>query len=570
MVRNLSLPKRDAMIDKACIESAFPKFSDEQMERVAACPNSELVSFADGETLVDMGQRDFPFYVIKSGNVEILETSSGHPKFIASHVPGEFTGDVDMLTARPALFTAVARGPCETYRIPAAKLRQLLNEVPEMSDMLLNAFQLRRKILEESGVQGMRVVGPARSRETMHLREFFYRNHVVHHFFDTNEPEGQEQLRELGATMEDAPVVACHERVLKRPSVIKIAECLGISRQINDALYDLVIVGAGPAGLSAAVYAGSEGLSTLVIDGIGPGGQAGSSSRIENFMGFPSGISGSELANRGYLQALKFGAQFTAPVRVLSLEHADDGLKRLRLCTGQTARARAVLIASGVSCRQLDAEGCQRFEGAGVYYAATTVESRICSGGTAVIVGGGNSAGQAAMYLAQFAREVKLVIRGNDLGKSMSQYLCRRIEQHPSIEVVYNSEVDAADGEDALQRIRLRNNRTGEMRTIPCAALFIFIGAKPHTEWLPSCVKLDDKGFVLTGASVRDDPLWSDKSRDPCELETTAAGVMAAGDVRAGTTKRCGFAVGDGPLAISCVHRYLDKLWRSGATSSSL
>jgi thioredoxin reductase (NADPH) len=364
-------------------------------------------------------------------------------------------------------------------------------------------------------------------------------------------------------------VVACHERVLKQPSVIKIAECLGISRQINDALYDLVIVGAGPAGLSAAVYAGSEGLSTLVIDSVGPGGQAGSSSRIENFIGFPSGISGSDLANLGYLQALKFGAHFTAPVSVHALEHAEDGLKRLKLCTGQTARARSVLIASGVSCRQLDIEGCQQFEGAGIYYAATSVEGRVCANATAVIVGGGNSAGQAAMFLSQTAREVKLVIRGDDLGKSMSAYLCRRILQTHNIEVVYNCEVAAVEGSGDLDNIRLRNNRTDEMRTIHCAAMFIFIGAKPHTEWLPSCVRLDDKGFVLTGASVREDPLWTDKGREPCDLETTAAGVMAAGDVRAGTTKRCGFAVGDGSLAISCVHRYLDKLWRGQTTSSS-
>ncbi len=334
----------------------------------------------------------------------------------------------------------------------------------------------------------------------------------------------------------------------------------GHLRHITDTLYDLVIVGAGPAGLSAAVYAASEGLSTLITDRIGPGGQAGSSSRIENFIGFPAGISGSDSANLGYLQALKFGADFTAPVTAQSLECDDDGSKRLRLCTGQTARARCVLVASGVSCRQLEIDNCRRLEGAGVYYAATSVEARGCAGGTVVVVGGGNSAGQAAMFLAQSAQAVKLVIRGNDLTKSMSQYLCRRIEQHPRIELITNSEVERIDGDTAIESIVLRNNRTGEPRPIACAAMFVFIGAKPHTEWLGDSIRLDDKGFVLTGGSLRNDPLWQEKDRTPCELETTCAGVMAAGDVRAGTTKRCGFAVGDGALAITCVHRHLNQL----------
>ncbi|MEX2112300.1 MAG: NAD(P)/FAD-dependent oxidoreductase, partial [Pirellulales bacterium] len=440
------------------------------------------------------------------------------------------------------------------------KLRRLLNEIPDLSSMLLEAFQLRRKLLEDAGVQGMKVVGAARSPETALLREFFHRNHVVHKFFDAGEAEGQEQLRLLNATAEEMPVVACHEKVLKRPSVVKIAECLGISRQIDDTLYDLVIVGAGPAGLSAGVYAASEGLSTLIVDRVGPGGQAGSSSRIENFIGFPSGISGADLANRGYLQALKFGAHFTAPTTIRSLESSDDGVKQLALCTGQIARARSVLIASGVSCRQLEIEGCRRLQGAGVYYAATSVEGRVCTGGTAVVVGGGNSAGQAAMFLAQCARHVKLVIRGDDLAKSMSQYLCRRIEQHDRIEVIYNSEVSDIEGDAAVESVRLSNRKTGEDRTIPCAAVFIFIGAKPHTEWLPGTIRLDDKGFVVTGATLQDDPLWRDKNRTPCELETTCEGVMAAGDVRAGTTKRCGFAVGDGSLAVTCVHRHLNRL----------
>lgn len=443
--------------------------------------------------------------------------------------------------------------------MPQEKVRRLLNEIPDLSEMLLDAFQLRRRLLEESGFLGVRVIGPARSRETAQLREFFYRNHVPHTFFDSGESDGLEQLRKLHMEDAELPVTACSKRIVSHPSLAQVAECLGISRQIPNSLYDLVIVGAGPAGLAAAVYASSEGLQTLVVDRVGPGGQAGSSSRIENFIGFPSGLSGQDLANRGYLQALKFGTQFTAPINVHSVECQADGEHRLQLCTGQTARTRCVLVASGVSFRQLDFEGCQRLEGAGVYYAATTVEARVCGGSTAVVVGGGNSAGQAAIFMADHAKRVKLLIRGDDLGKSMSAYLCRRILQHEKIDLLKNTEVDGIQGDDFIESIWVRNNRTGERELIECAALFVFVGTKPHTDWLPKSVALDDKGFVLTGAGLQADARWP-LDRAPCELETTCPGILAAGDVRAGTTKRCGFAVGDGSLAVACVHRYLSEL----------
>jgi thioredoxin reductase (NADPH) len=436
-------------------------------------------------------------------------------------------------------------------------VRTLLNEIPNFSEMLLDAFQMRRRLLEATGFMGVRVIGPARSRETSQLREFYYRNHVPHTFFDSGEAAGKEQLHKLHMESAEVPVIACSKHIVSRPSLERVAECLGISRQIPDTLYDLVIVGAGPAGLAAAVYASSEGLQTLVVDKVGPGGQAGSSSLIENFIGFPSGLSGQELANRGYLQALKFGTQFTAPISVRSVECHPGGEHHLSLCTGQTARTRCVLIASGVSFRQLDFEACERLEGAGVYYAATSVEARVCGNSTAVVVGGGNSAGQAAIYLAEQAKRVKLLIRGDDLGKSMSAYLCQRILKHDKIDLLKNTEVDGIQGENFVESIWVRNNRTGERELIPCAALFVFVGTRPHTDWLPKSVALDEKGFVLTGASLKTDPRWP-LERDPCELETTCPGILAAGDVRAGTTKRCGFAVGDGSLAVACVHRYLN------------
>jgi thioredoxin reductase (NADPH) len=528
---------------------------DEQMQCVAKI--GDLVTFADGEHLLDEGQRNAPMYVIKSGEVAITEESSGEVREIVTHGPGEFTGDVDLLTARPIVITGTAKGPVEAYRIPQARVRQLLNEIPNFSEMLLDAFQMRRRLLEATGFMGVRVIGPARSRETSQLREFYYRNHVPHTFFDSGEAAGKEQLHKLHMETAEVPVIACSKHIVSRPSLEKVAECLGISRQIPDTLYDLVIVGAGPAGLAAAVYASSEGLQTLVVDKVGPGGQAGSSSLIENFIGFPSGLSGQELANRGYLQALKFGTQFTAPISVRSVECHPGGEHHLALCTGQTARTRCVLIASGVSFRQLAFEACERLEGAGVYYAATSVEARVCGNSTAVVVGGGNSAGQAAIYLAEQAKRVKLLIRGDDLGKSMSAYLCQRILKHDKIDLLKNTEVDGIQGDHFVESIWARNNRTGERELINCAALFVFVGTKPHTEWLPKSVALDEKGFVLTGASLKTDPRWP-LERDPCELETTCPGILAAGDVRAGTTKRCGFAVGDGSLAVACVHRYLN------------
>lgn len=537
--------------------AAFPRFNAEQL--ACAATVGELVRFADGEPLFLEHQRDVPMYVIRSGEVVVRESSSGEPREVVTHAAGEFTGDVDLLTRRPIVVSAYAKGPVEAYRIPQSEVRRLLNEIPVLSDMLLEAFQTRRAVLEAGGFLGVRLIGRARSRETNELREFFYRNHVPHTFFDLDEPAGHEQLGLLGATEADIPVTACSRKVNKRPTLAQVAECLGIQREIPDTLYDLVIVGAGPAGLAAAVYAGSEGLKTLVIDRVGPGGQAGSSSKIENFMGFPSGISGAELANRGYLQALKFGVQFTAPVHVKQIDGGAEGEHRLHLCTGQVARARCVLAASGVAFRQLEIDACRRLQGAGVYYAATSVEARSCRKSTAIVVGGGNSAGQAAIYLAETAERVLVVIRGDDLRKSMSEYLCRRIEHDRRITLCKNTEVDDIEGRDVVEAVWLKNNLTGERERVGCAALFIFVGAKPHTDWLPPAVALDEKGFVLTGAGLQSDARWP-LDREPCELETTCPGILAAGDVRAGTTKRCGFAVGDGSLAIACVHRYLNDL----------
>jgi thioredoxin reductase (NADPH) len=535
--------------------TAFPTLDEQEMACVATLGRGR--TFRDGEVLIEAGTQDYPFYAVRSGEVAIVEDSTGETRDVTVHAAGEFTGDVDMLTGRPALISAIARGDCEVYEVEAPRIRQLLNEIPALSQKLLDAFQMRRELLESSGFLGVRVIGSSDSKETLALREFCYKNKVPHTFEDVDEERGRTALEALGCTREDTPVIAC-KRVKRNATLAEFAECLGISRVIPDVQFDIAIVGAGPAGLAAAVYAGSEGLKTLLVDRMGPGGQTGQSSSIENYLGFPAGISGAELANRGYLQALKFGIEFRAPVTVERIERRETGEHAISLCSGQQVRARAILIATGASYRRLPADGCEQFEGAGVYYSATSVEARVCSGSNAVVVGGGNSAGQAAMFLSQQARSVKLVIRGDDLGKSMSQYLCHRIEHARNIEVLRNTVVEAVHGNHRLSRIDVRDAATGDRRTIDCAGLFSFIGAKPHTEWLDDGFARDDHGFLQTGASVASDPRWP-AQRKPCELETSRPGIFAAGDVRSGTTKRCAFAAGDGALGVTCVHWYLGQ-----------
>ncbi|EMI27518.1 FAD-dependent oxidoreductase [Rhodopirellula europaea] len=542
------------MLHEPSDNAAFPRLTEEEL----ACLEDigTVRRFSDGEQLFDLGEMDYSFFAVKSGAVRILDHSHGEPREVALHEANSFAGDVDLLTGRPAVISAVAKGDCETIEVTACRIRRMLGEIPTLSDKLLDAFQLRRARLESSGFLGIRLAGSSHSKETMHLQEFFYKNKVPHTLFDTDTDAGQKLLREWDVTEKDTPVLGCGKRVVCKPSLADVAECLGICRDIPDELYDVLIVGAGPAGLAAAVYGASEGLQTLVVDRMGPGGQAGQSSRIENYMGFPSGLTGADLANRGYLQALKFGAQFTAPVSVASIVQDDSGVHVVSFCTGQKVRTRTVLIATGASYQRLPLDACERFEGMGVYYSATSVEARLCRESTAVVVGGGNSAGQAAMFLSQHAADVRLLLRGNDLRKGMSSYLADRIEKQSNIEVMCHTELCEMAGDKHLERVEIRNNQTEEREMLDCPSAFIFVGAKPHTEWLPDSVALDDRGFVMTGPMIHHHEKLPE-GRTPCELETTSPGVFACGDVRSGTTKRCAFAVGDGALAITCVHQYL-------------
>jgi thioredoxin reductase (NADPH) len=537
---------------------AFPRLSEAEVECLAGL--AKLCLFQDGETIFQAGQRGVPFYVVESGEIAIVDESGTEPKTIVVHGPREFTGDVSLLTDRPAVVSAYARGACRAYCVSQGELRRVIQEIPDLSDKLLEAFQTRRVMLERSGFVGVRLFGHLGDPEVTVIREFFDKNKVPHTWIDADAPEGRADLQALGVAPEQLPFVACNRGTrAPRPTVTRIAECLGLKRRIRTEHFDLVIVGAGPAGLAAAVYGASEGLATLVLDRFGPGGQAGTSSRIENYMGFPAGLTGADLANRGYLQALKFGAELVAPVEVRSMT-CEGRIHRLVLDDGQVVHGRTVLIATGATYQRLPVSGCERWEGAGIYYSCTSVHARSCRGGRAAVVGGGNSAGQAVMFLAEHTAGATLILRGGDLRKSMSDYLARRIERHPNIEVLRHVEVDAIQGDGSLTGLRLRNVQDASSRDLDCSALFVFIGAKPRTDWLPPSVAVDSKGFILTGADAAKSDRWPLEDREPCVVETTCPGVFAAGDVRSGTTKRVAFAVGDGALAVTCAHRVLAEI----------
>ena len=537
---------------------AFPKLSPDEVEALSGL--AELCSFADGESVFQAGQRGVSLYVVESGAIAVVDESTEVSKEVVVHGPNQFTGDVSLLTDRPAILSAYARGATRAYCVSPGELRRVIQEIPDLSDKLLEAFQARRFVLERSGFVGVRLFGSLGDPDVTVIREFFDKNKVPHTWIDSDEADGQSAMGTLGVTPDQLPFVSCNRGTrAPRPTVTRLAECLGLKRPIRTEPFDLVIVGAGPAGLAAAVYGASEGLETIVLDRFGPGGQAGTSSRIENYMGFPAGLSGADLANRGYLQALKFGAELVAPVEVRSMT-CEDKMHRLVLDDGQVVRGKTVLIATGATYQRLPVDGCERWDGAGIYYSCTTVHARSCRSGRAAVVGGGNSAGQAVMFLADHTAGATLLLRGGDLRKSMSDYLARRIERHPKIEVARFVEIEAVEGNGRLSGVRLRDIQGGRPRDLDCSAVFVFIGAQPRTDWLPPSIAVDPKGFILTGADAAHTGRWPLADREPCIVETTCPGVFAAGDVRSNTTKRVAFAVGDGALAVTCAHRVLAEL----------
>lgn len=533
---------------------AFPRLSPSQVETLARFATRR--QFRDGEPLFEAGGSANAFFVVLSGAVEIIDRSGSEPRRVTLHEPGEFTGGIDILTGRNPLVTAVARGDAEVLEIAPADIRRLIAERPRIGEVILRAFIARREQLLGSGFQGVRVIGSGRSRDTYHLAEFLSRNQVPVTWIDTDDARVGELLRHFGLEEKDLPAVACGDAALLRhPTTRELAEAIGLKRPIGHAVYDLVIVGAGPAGLAAAVYGSSEGLRTLVLDGTAPGGQAGASMMIENYLGFPTGITGAELTGRATLQAQKFDADLSAPSLVTALD-VDGSHSVIRLADGEGATARCVLIATGADYRRLDVPGRQRFEGLGVYYAATPTELGACRGATVVIVGAGNSAGQAAVFLAGHTRGVIMLVRGDSLRRSMSSYLAERIEETENIEVLSHTVIRRMEGDERLERIEIENTQTGARRTIDTPAVFTFIGAVPRTGWLPDAIETDARGFILTGRAVANSPHW-ERERAPFMLETSRPGVFAAGDVRLGSVKRVASAVGEGAMAVKFVHEYL-------------
>lgn len=512
---------------------------------------------SDGQFAFRAGDADIDFHVVESGRLDILNPSDNN-SLIVSHNPGQFLGDIDLLTRRPVIVSARAHGPTAVLRIPGHKLRTLLNTVPRLSDKLLVAFQVRRQLLSATGKLGLRIVGPGHCGDTNVVREFLYKNFVPFMWIDTQTESGKQFQLSLNAGTKTPLILCGNGQVLVAPTLRSLARAVGVLPDCPEQEFDLAIIGAGPSGMAAAVYAASEGLKTIVLDSLGPGGQASGSSKIENFIGFPAGLSGADLATRAVLQMMKFGATLLAPIAVEELipSESDDQPHQLILDCGSVLRAHIVLIATGVSWRRLTVPGAEKFERAGVYYACTSVEVRTHEETEVAVVGAGNSAGQAAMYLAEnCAKRVHLLVRRSELSQGMSSYLANRILSTPKITVHFSTEVAEVHGNGRLDWIDVINNTTKEKTRLNCTAVFVFIGAEPHGKWLPASIGRDELGYLLTGTEVAKSGRWPLSNREPCSLETTLPRVLAAGDVRSGSTKRVGFAVGDGSFAVTCTHR---------------
>jgi len=541
---------------------AFPRLTQPQIAALGPSGHTRLVK--KGDVLFAEGDRGFCFYVVLSGAVEILEHSRGTPHTVVVHQPNEFTGDVDTLSGRTALVTARAAADGDVLEVSAESLRMAVDELPELGEIILKAFLTRRTLLLSDGFAGIRIIGSRFSPDAHRLRDFSTRNAIPFTWIDLEtDSEAEVLLRQFGIAASETPVVIGREgRFLRNPSIEQLAHCAGLDAPIDPTqVHDLVVVGGGPAGLAAAVYGASEGLDVIVLERIATGGQAGTSSRIENYLGFPAGISGSELTRNALLQAQRFGARITVPGTVTRLG-IKDGVRVLTLADGSKIKTRCVIIATGVAYRRLDVPRFGDFEGAGIYYAATEMEARLCRDDEVVVVGAGNSAGQAIVYLSRYARHVHVIVRGDDLGKSMSRYLVDRVEHIPNVTIYRNTIVSGVEGNGHLSTVRIRNDAGAETR-LATEALFMFIGADPNTAWLSGCVQLDSKGFVSTGTmlprELADAEPWRSLGRSPFLLETSLPGVFAAGDVRSGSVKRCASAVGEGSIAVSFVHAYIGQ-----------
>ncbi len=540
----------------------FPTLSAAQIARIAA--HGLRRPIATGDVLVEVGDKAVPFFLVISGQIQILRPSGATTTLIVAHGAGQFLGEANMITGRRALVRAYVSEPGEVIQLERDQLLALVQTDAELSEILMRAFILRRSELIAAGLGDVVLIGSTHCAGTLRVKEFLTRNGHPYHYIDLDrDTDAQELLDRFHVSAADVPVLICRgDAVLRNPSNQQIAECLGFNDAIDQThLRDLVIVGAGPAGLAAAVYGASEGLDVLVLESNAPGGQAGSSSRIENYLGFPTGISGQELTARAYAQAQKFGAQVMIAKAATRLSCGGQAYA-VEMDEVVRVPARAVIIATGAEYRKPTLDNLARFEGAGVYYAATAMEAQLCVGDEVVVIGGGNSAGQAAVFLAQTARRVHMLVRGNGLADTMSRYLIRRIEDNPAITLLPQTEIVALEGNGHLDRIRWRDNRNGRVEAHDVRHVFLMMGAVPNTRWLERCVALDDKGFIKTGSDLSPDDLAAAQwplTRPPYLLETSRPGIFAVGDVRGGNIKRVASAVGEGSIAVAFVHQVLQQ-----------
>jgi thioredoxin reductase (NADPH) len=533
------------------VYGGFPRLSDAQISVLAAL--GERRNAPAGQVLVAEGSPTCDFYLVLRGMAAVVE-GHGTPdeRVISMHGPGRFLGELSLLRGEVVPYTITMAEPGEVLVVPAGRLRELVTRDPVLGSLILQAYLIRRSILIGLGV-GMRIIGSRFSADTRRLREFAARNRLPHRWIDLEEDPGAEALlHQLNVPPERTPVVILPgDKLLENPAESELAAALGMAAPVpSRAVCDLVVVGAGPGGLATAVYAASEGLVTVVLDAVATGGQAGTSPRIENYLGFPSGISGAELADRALIQARKFGAGIWVPAPATGISHTDGGYQ-ITLADGTTVSGRMVVIATGARYCRLDVPSLAAFEGTSVYYAATQVEALRCQNDPVVVVGGGNSAGQAALFLARQASHVSLLVRGGDLTANMSRYLADRL-QRSTVDVLLHTEVREATGDGSLQQLVVEDNRSGARRTIDARALFVFIGAVPSTDWLDGQLALDEDGFVLTGkeAGPESGPGDPGVTGRRLLLETSWPGVFAAGDVRHGSIKRIASAVGEGAMAV--------------------
>ena len=545
------------------IEHVFPTLTAEQIARIAR--HGRTRPLRAGEVLALAGQKTETFFVVTRGAVEFVRQADGAELIVGALRPGHFTGELNLLSGRQGFVTLRSAEEGEAIEVKRDELLALVQTDSEIGDILMRAFILRRVELISHGLGDAVLIGSNFCQSTLRVKEFLTRNGHPYAFVDLdNDPGVQELLDRFGIQLADVPVLVCREQiVLRNPSNAQIADCLGLNVAVDPGrVRDVLIIGAGPSGLAAAVYGASEGLDVLVVESEAPGGQAGASSKIENYLGFPTGISGQELAARALTQAEKFGAELmiargaarlSCEKRPYAVEIEEGG--------GRIA-ARTVIIATGAQYRRLRVENLTRFEGSGVYYGATLLESQLCRDEEVVIVGGGNSAGQAAVFLAQTAKQLRLLVRADGLGESMSRYLIRRIETNPAILFRPHTEITALEGNGHLERVTLRDNQTGVFETLPIRHVFSMTGAVPSTGWLGGCLATDEKGFIKTGPDLSEADLaaahWAPQ-RAPHLLETSLPGVFAVGDVRRGSIKRVASAVGEGSIAITFVHQALQE-----------